>query len=505
MSGSGFNLACFSYNEQLQRSEIAVFIATLGFAACLQWASGAYRNDFDGDPDEPAHVVSSLLVRDYLTGGLGQNPLTFARSYYVHFPKVAIGHWPPLFHATEALWMLVFGRSKRAMVAWLAVLCALLVSLIFALTSRATGRVMAGFAAAAFLASPLVQMSISSVMLDILLGVLAFSAAFAWGNFLESGKRPAAVWYVIFAIAAMATNGRGILVALLWIPTGAILARGVDRRWLAGFLAMCALLILPSLSGRAAVPKPTLAGLLGNLGRFIEANGAMLSWPVLALAGIGAVSIFRTRHRQRRWVPMLGLAMSALLFHTLAGWPLEDRYLLTSAPAVAVMAAVGLRDCLNLFASLRYAVPVLCMGAALFSDGAQYVRKPDLGYHRFADETLAQSHATSLIVGDALHEGSYIAEMDLRDQRPSHTILRGSKALAQSTWEGRSYRMLFRSPEEVSAWLDSTDITLVIVQPSGPPHVFQLLEAMGSDAAHWHELHAPAYLHSVRLFERVHV
>jgi hypothetical protein len=72
--------------------------------------------------DEPAHVVSSLLVHDYLTQGLGQNPLNFARSYYAHFPKVAIGRWPPLFHGTEALWMLVFGRSKRAMLAWLTVL-----------------------------------------------------------------------------------------------------------------------------------------------------------------------------------------------------------------------------------------------------------------------------------------------------------------------------------------------------------------------------------------------
>jgi hypothetical protein len=179
--------------------------------------------------------------------------------------------------------------------------------------------------------------------------------------------------------------------------------------------------------------------------------------------------------------------------------------MLTSAPAVAVLAAFGMRVCLDLFPSpRRYAIPLLCAVAAFLSDGAQYARKPDLGYHRFADERLAQSHATSLIVGDPLHEGSYIAEMDLRDQLPAHTILRGSKALAQSTWGGGGYRMLFGTPGEVSAWLDRTDVTLVIVQSSGPPHVFQLLESMTSDAAHWHEVEAPPYLHGVRLFERVH-
>ena len=135
-------------------------------------------------------------------------------------------------------------------------------------------------------------------------------------------------------------------------------------------------------------------------------------------------------------------------------------------------------------------------------DARHYKKKPDLGYHIFASEALAQAHTTSLIAGDAFHEGSYIAEMDLLDSRRAHTILRATKMLSLSTWAGNFYRMRFASPSDAGGWLDKTDVTLVIVETTGPPHVFQLLEALRADAAHWRQLPGAAFPRDVRLFER---
>jgi hypothetical protein len=96
----------------LKKSETFVFLAVVILSLALQWAGGAFRSDFDRYPDEAAHVVSSLLVRDYLTSGFPHNPLSFARVYYDHFPKVAIGRLPPFFHATEAIWTLISDARK---------------------------------------------------------------------------------------------------------------------------------------------------------------------------------------------------------------------------------------------------------------------------------------------------------------------------------------------------------------------------------------------------------
>jgi hypothetical protein len=52
------------------------------------------------------------MVYDYLAGVPKENPLAWAENYYLHYPKVAIGQWPPGYHVMEALWSLVWGRPE---------------------------------------------------------------------------------------------------------------------------------------------------------------------------------------------------------------------------------------------------------------------------------------------------------------------------------------------------------------------------------------------------------
>jgi len=160
----------------------------------------------------------------------------------------------------------------------------------------------------------------------------------------------------------------------------------------------------------------------------------------------------------------------------------------------------------------RVVACALFVCAVVAFDVSRYSKKPDLGYHFFANQPWVQVHETSLIAGDPFHEGAFIAEMDLaevhlrdllRDRRRVHTVLRGSKKLAQSTWAGNSYRMLFHTSREVDAWLDATGVTLVIAQTAGRPHVAQLLEAVTEDSVHWRELPAAHWPRDVRVFERV--
>jgi len=382
------------------------------------------------------------------------------------------------------------------MISWLAVLAAA-TTLIFGWTRRDCGWAAAGFAAVAFAASPLVQRAISSVMLDVLLSLLAFAAAVRFGVFLESRSKRDAVVFGIVACAAMATNGRGIAVALLVIPTGAILTRRGDWRWLAGLCALGVFLTIPARFARVA---PLSFFALGhNVWNFLSRTATLMSWPVMILAVIGAVAVFRNRCADVRWAAILGLFASVFMFHCLSNWPFEDRYLLTSAPAVAALAAAGCRACFT------RVLPVALLGCvSLAMDASHFSKKPGLGYHLFAATPVAEEHLKSLIAGDPLHEGAYIAEMDLRDPRKSHTILRGGKSLAQSTWAGNDYQMRFANAAEVRERLDSTDVTLVIVQTTGRPHVAQLLEVVSEDKARWRELiHGPLPV-DARLFERVH-
>ena len=47
---------------------VAAFVVLLGFVVILQVLGGAYASGFGGYPDEPAHLVTSLMVRDFIAG-----------------------------------------------------------------------------------------------------------------------------------------------------------------------------------------------------------------------------------------------------------------------------------------------------------------------------------------------------------------------------------------------------------------------------------------------------
>src|SRR6202035_5156727 len=58
-------------------------------AALLQWKAGAYTVELSGNPDESAHYITGLMIRDYIASGHVTSPMTYAEQYYAHYPKIA--------------------------------------------------------------------------------------------------------------------------------------------------------------------------------------------------------------------------------------------------------------------------------------------------------------------------------------------------------------------------------------------------------------------------------
>lgn len=114
-----------------------VFLVIFAIVVNLQIASNAYRSEFGGYPDEPAHYVTSLMVRDYIAQFHFSHPTNFAEDYYAHYPKVAFGHWPPLLYVVQGLWMLIFSPSRTSVLLELALLSTVLAFSFFSL--RAVG------------------------------------------------------------------------------------------------------------------------------------------------------------------------------------------------------------------------------------------------------------------------------------------------------------------------------------------------------------------------------
>ena len=76
----------------------ALAITIFAVVVALQWTHGAYQAEFGAHPDEAAHYVTGLMIRDYIAAGMPGHPMAYTQNYYNHYPKVALGNWPPLFY-----------------------------------------------------------------------------------------------------------------------------------------------------------------------------------------------------------------------------------------------------------------------------------------------------------------------------------------------------------------------------------------------------------------------
>ena len=224
----------------------------------MQYRSGAFTADLASDPDEPAHAVSSLMVHDYLVQAFPHNPIRFAQNFILHYPKVAIGHWPPLFYCAEALWMLVAGRSRVALLLLVALCGAALASSVYLEMKRRVSTAAAVVSVAVLIHSSIFRQMLCTVFPDLALALLVFWAAVYCGEWMRFPSHRNRNLFVAFSVAAVMVHGRGAVLLLLPFCLLPLRRGAVLWKWaVAGTVACAALPVAPS----PAAGKPPLRSL----------------------------------------------------------------------------------------------------------------------------------------------------------------------------------------------------------------------------------------------------
>ena len=494
---------------------MAIGLAYLGFFVLLQWSSGAHAAGFGGDPDEPAHYVTGLMVRDYVAALLPTAPLPYAENYYVHYPEVAFGHWPPLFHLIEAGWMLVFPVSHSSLMALMATLSALCGLALYLLARQAVNEGWALVAGFVFLALPVTLTYGSLTMTDIPLALLSTVALFLLIRLLTEDTWRMAIGFGIAAAATALVKPSGW--ALLMVPVPAALMINATRRlssrrlWLGMSLAL--LLAAPvhvltlkfqreGLEGRDI----TLHGVGQNLMTYFEETPDLLGWAVLFLFMIGIAASFyalRARPGSVHSAVMLTYLCSVVLFHAVVPTVPDMRKLFMAVPVFVLIAVSGLRwiaDRLPERPPASSAVPAV-LGAILlippmWSDLAK-PRRERTGFESVAEFLLSRPELSSRVTlvsvlnRETSKEGALVAEIAARDpHRPSHFVLRASKQLMHSTWNRLNYTSFFSGADQMQAALLKIPVGLIVTEGKPGelammPHQRVLAEMLNRHGSEW--------------------
>ena len=513
------NLSAASLSRWTSTLPIALCGLLLTFAVALLLRDGwiLSQGSLTGS-DPPAHFVSGVMVSDYLHHAFGTNPMDFAESFYVRYPKVAIGHWPPGYYLLQAGWYSLFGAhvlSARLLSASMAALLAL--TLVHSLR-RAYGYAIALGSAAVLLALPLLQQVAWAVMSDLLTGLFVWFALRALAAMLDCARGWRSQWrtaarLVLWSVLALLSKGTAWAL-LPWLLLTPLAARRTFVYFDGAYWAAVALILVLGapfylLVRASATGYPVdLTHLVSGGVSWLERLTPLAPLPglapavVLVLAALGALDAAHCRWWRRDSDANAGttlalaaavwIAAQSAFFFVLPLTP-EPRAWLPSVAPLLVLSARGL-GCLRdaLLVHSRHAVHIVPLAIAAALLGIRPMpQNPIDGYRAAADAIpYPPLGALTLVSSDPSGEGAFIVERLIRDPAHAGVVLRGDPMLSASNWSGTVSKPLFDNAEAVRSHLVGLQVEYVVIDGSADnSRERQLLRAaVEGDSAVFHPL-----------------
>lgn len=470
---------------------VPVFFLYLAVSVALQLFNGTYGNEFGAHPDEAGHYVTGIMLRDYLFSGQFFSPLAFAENFYLHYPKVAFGHWPPVFYLIQSIWAVFFSISRASMLLLMASLSALLANCVYRQIRKDHPPALAVTVGLVLILLPLVQHFSGMLMAEIPLALFVFSATVAWGAYLESGQRKHSVLFGVLAAAAIMTKGNGF--ALGFLPVFSVfLGRNVGMMKKASFwlpLPIVLLLCGPfswltmdmvknGWSGQSLSPAyPRLAAPYYLTG-LADVFGLFFLLLIIAGWGYRYLSPAITGRVPGRWAAYCALPISVLLFHCLVPSGLDLRHMIPAFPVLLLFFAAGVVWCCDrlsfirlVAADKRFSILLAAVLAVSLVNAADSPVATWSGFGAVAKDLLrisGRSEAAFLLSSDTRGDGMFVAEVARRDRRPGHYALRASNVLASSRWDGAEHQLRFSDSAGVHAYLQEVPVSFIILDKSLP-------------------------------------
>jgi GT2 family glycosyltransferase len=424
--------------------------------------SRAYMGDYGGYPDESGHFVTAVFVMQWLHAPL-RNPIELAERYYAQYPRLGLGHWPPLGYILQGAWMHTFGTSRLAVMIYILLTGVGAAWLIYELLWREAGRTIAAGAAFGWILSQHVQWSLQIAMLDLPAALLSLLAILAFREYTRAPGRASALAFGFCTACALLLKQQAIplmLIPIFWV----VLSQRWDllRRWdfwipvvpvallAVPWYAVTMPLVYPNAAAWAGSGRATPQALLPKLWHY--------SGVYVALGcAVGVLLAFRrNRPAYLLWVSvLLSVAVTCIVITAMS----EARHLLLGLAAQYALAFLALS--LVPARARWFAVIVLLW---LSARGFPPTVSPQ--YRSVAQLLRSGTPGNVLLTGRA--EGPVIAAAVAAQPEPdgSRLWLRATKVMADVRWSGRVNRLYVQTPTEVDSLLRQKGINQVWLEPA---------------------------------------
>ena len=494
----------FCCNSTLRRGlEIAVIMIVV---FTIQYCLRGYDRDLANHSDEPAHFVTGVMVYDYLSTVPGSSPIAFAEDYYLRYPKVAIGHWPPGYYALQAVWYLCAGVSKFSAVVFSGLITSAFVYCLYLWVYRRHGLLLAALSVIVLIGQPLIRTHSILIMSDMVMCLFSLLAVRSFSDFIDNQQWRHATGFGMWAVLAIFTKPLALSLAP-FIVLSPVVSRRIYVLRNRKLLIVCAFIMALTApyyfwtwnQGLGLHSQPDVKHLITSAVR-VDRNYrgtdnlfvAMSGW-ITVIALVGCIPLIRRAGHVE--LPRLGAfdvstafawCTATLGFLYVAPIGSESRYFIPVLTGAIFLYAEGLCHVLHYFHRWRAAGWVVVAGFAAMAVLKAPGNDPSTltGYAAAAGNFAGTgSDQVILVSSNENGEGAFIAERLLRDRRRSGFVLRASKVLSQSTWGGGRYSARFSTHDQLRQFLNSVPVHFVVIDDFGyrnkakPPH-HELLEEL---------------------------
>lgn len=492
---------------------ILVFIVFVSLIVGLGYLTGLWGSEFGAYGDESLHYVTGLMIRDFVVSpSQWLHPLPFAIDYYLHFPKIGLGNWPPVFPVLEAAWMLAVGHSRVSMLVFLAVLASVLGAITY--QSIPGSRTFRFLACLLLLLSAPSQFQTSTVMAEVALVVFTWTAFLCFLRLLENPSMPRACLWALFTMIAILTKGNAWILAPIALLV--LLASGKWKLLLGwplwmGIALIGAICIPYTLLTMRVVTQgwdtrsfPGLGYYALSLVKHVELAANLLGWPLTLVALLGCWftcigPILSLRRPSLFWTATAIYAAIVILFHTAVPTSIEQRKIYQILPACAAFLVAALEWIANRWKSAPHWLLAVLAAIVFLSSGFQISKPYQPGINEAVEfvQHRPDSTSTAILVSSNPFmndlEGGLIAAWAERDRFGGTYLVRATKlllappvAIAANLTE---LPLLHSTPQALLEALDAVPISYAIVHTAPASrnylHHALLLAALQSKSSGW--------------------
>ena len=459
----------------MQRSEernlVGHFLVSV-VAICLFMANTSY----DGlwHPDAPSHALNGVFYMDMIQEGGFLHPITYAERYYVQYPALTIGMYPPIFYTIEAILFTAFGVS--ALSARLAVLSFTLlgVNIFFLLCRMWFPLWLSVVSGVLYLLQPATLFGQRNVMVEMPALAMSIIAIYFLCVASEKGAGWACFWAPLFAALAFLTKQNTIFLLLIWcvwLIAGRKWNLAKSGHFVTGVF-VGAIVLVPWVFINLTVSRSYVTAfafqeyhLLSNCLYYLKHCSDIISYPIALLSFISIMLWPKLRqHTGYKFGLLWGF--SVLLCISIMEFT-EPRYAVFLVPPMIVLSVYVLRfagEKFRVVLSRRRVYPAL-LAVLIFlhlNPDRVWGGRDIQGFHEVADFVVRDRECVSVFY-DGYFDEAFIFHMRARDKDRRVFVFRASKLVFSTMMiVDLAYNELIKQPSEFLAVLDRYSIKYLV-------------------------------------------